>query len=169
MKLIPHPDGRLFIIKLATDADAPVVRTLVNSAYKELADMGLNYTATYQDEETTRERMAKGRTYLLCDGEKVIGTIHLREVQTASQEKCAYIGQFGILPAYKRNKLGSLMMDFVEEIAQSEGYRQVQLDTAKPAQHLVELYLKRGYHIIGDTHYEGKTYESWIFEKNLEA
>ncbi|MBK9322912.1 MAG: hypothetical protein IPM97_08215 [Bdellovibrionaceae bacterium] len=41
------------------------IRQLVNSAYKELADVGLNYTATYQDEIVTRERISKGKALLL--------------------------------------------------------------------------------------------------------
>jgi len=158
-----------YLIRLATTEDAPAIRRLVNQAYQELADMGLNYTATYQDEEITLQRMRKGRCYLLLDGQKVIGTILLYEDDYLKRsKKCAYVGQFGIHPDYKRKKLGSLLMDYVEKIALEEGYASIQLDTAKPATHLVNWYLKRDYRIIADGHWHGKTYESWIFEKPLE-
>ena len=52
-------------IRLAVETDIPSVRRLVNEAYRELADDGLNYTASYQDEVTTGQRMQKGRCFLL--------------------------------------------------------------------------------------------------------
>lgn len=58
-------------------------------------------------------------------------------------------------------------MNFCEDLAKSEGLDAVQLDTAKPALHLVTWYQKQGYKIVGETKWEGKTYESWIFEKEM--
>ncbi len=157
-----------FHIRLANDSDVPAVRQLVNQAYKELSDMGLNYTATYQDEKVTQDRMKKGRCFLLLDDERIIGTILLYEEDYLKRsKKCAYVGQFGIHPEYKRKRLGSLLMDHVEKIALEECYESIQLDTAKPATHLVDWYLKREYQIIADDKWDGKTYESWIFEKPL--
>lgn len=148
--------------------EASSVRVIANAAYKELADMGLNYTATFQDEEETRRRMAQGRTLLVQDSEgAAIGTILMFESNKITGRKSAYFGQFGFLPEYKGRGLGSRVMDFVEDLARREGYECAQLDTAKPAQHLVDMYLKRGYRIVGETHFEGKTYDSWIFEKDL--
>jgi hypothetical protein len=46
-------------VRPVKDSDIPAIRLLVNSAYKELSDMGLNYTGTYQDEEVTRNRINK--------------------------------------------------------------------------------------------------------------
>lgn len=155
-------------IRLATRQDVSNVRRLVNEAYQELAQLGLNYTATYQDETVTLERMEKGRCFLLIDAGQIIGTIifydhdHLQR-----QKKCAYLGQFGIDPRYKRKGLGTLLMNYVEELAAKEGYESIQLDTAKPATHLVDWYLKRKYQIIAEEQWEGKTYQSWIFEKEL--
>jgi GNAT superfamily N-acetyltransferase len=157
-----------YLIRLSTDSDVAAVRLLVNQAYKELADMGLNYTATFQDEEKTRQRMNRGRCFLLLDGERIIGTISIHDEDYLKRsKKCAYVAQFGIHPDYKRKKLGSLLMDHVEKLAVDDGYASIQLDTAKPATHLVAWYLKRGYQIIADYKWAGKTYESWIFEKEL--
>jgi predicted N-acetyltransferase YhbS len=157
-----------YIIRLATDADVSNIRLLVNEAYKELADLGLNYTATYQNEEVTRERMQKGRCFVLLDGELIIGTILFFDRDYLNRnKKCGYVGQFGIHPNYKRKGLGHLLMDYVESLAVQEGYESLQLDTAKPATHLVNWYLKREYQIIASTKWEGKTYESWIFERSL--
>ena len=63
--------------RLVSDQDIPRVRLLVNAAYKELADKGLNYTATYQDEEITRERISQGRAFVLEKDDQLIGTVLL--------------------------------------------------------------------------------------------
>ncbi len=164
---IINKNGNRFSLRWARESDVSVIRRIVNQAYKELADMGLNYTATFQDEDETRTRMAKGRTLVIEEGDVVVGTILMFEENKISARRSAYLGQFGILPSHKKLGLGSRVMDFMEDLARSEGYECIQLDTAKPAEHLVQLYLKRGYKIVSDTRFEGKTYESWIFEKDL--
>lgn len=156
-----------FSLRWATLDEAPVVRKIANAAYQELADMGLNYTATYQNDEETRSRMAEGRTLMVEINSSPVGTITMREENKISQRRSAYLGQFGFLPEFKGRGLGTRVMDYMEELAKSEGYECVQLDTAKPAEHLVKMYLKRGYKIVGDTHFTDKTYDSWIFEKDL--
>ncbi|MGE3759066.1 MAG: GNAT family N-acetyltransferase [Pseudobdellovibrionaceae bacterium] len=154
-------------IRQVVEQDIPQIRTLVNSAYKELADMGLNYTATYQDEKLTRERVAKGRAFALEKDGRIIGTVLLRQKNYFTGRKSAYVSQLAILPELKKSGLGNLLMDLCEAIARNEGFDSIQLDTAKPAKHLVSWYLRRGYQIIGATQWDGKTYESWIFEKSL--
>ena len=151
----------------AQDHHVPEIRVLVNTAYKELSDMGLNYTATYQDEEKTRERMKEGKTFILLDENRIIATILYFQKNEITRKHTAYVGQFGVSPEYKRMGLGNMLMDHCENLARKEGYEAIQLDTAKPATHLVNWYLKRGYQIVGSAHWEGKTYESYIFEKAL--
>ena len=58
-------------------------------------------------------------------------------------------------------------MNYCENLAKNENYEAIQLDTAIPARHLVDWYKKRGYIIVGETHWDGKTYDSYIFEKSL--
>lgn len=156
-----------FNIRFVKDEDIPQIRALVNHAYKELADMGLNYTATYQNEEITRDRISKGRAYVLEKDGRLLGTILLTVENYFTGRKSAYISQFAVHPKYKKQGLGSILMDHCEDLARQEKFEAIQLDTAKPAEHLVRWYQKRGYKIVGEDHYEGKTYESWIFEKDL--
>lgn len=161
-------DGSAFLLRLANHGDVGAIRQLVNAAYKELSDRGLNYTATYQDDEITWSRMQGAKTYVLTRSSEIVGTILCKDYDfTGKERRSAYVGQFGIHPSYKRMGLGSRMMDYIEQVAQQENYDCIQLDTAKPATHLVRLYEKRGYRIIAETRFDGKTYESWIFEKPL--
>lgn len=154
-------------ISLAEERHVPSLRLLLNSAYKELADRGLNYTATFQDEAETLKQIRSGRAYLFFDQDRLIGTINIREENWFTNRNSAYLGKFAVLPSLKKNGLGGKIMVFAEALALSEGYESLQLDTAKPAEHLVNWYQKLGYKIIGETHFEGKTYDSWIFEKVL--
>lgn len=152
-------------IRIVEDKDIPALRKLVNLAYQELADLGLNYTATYQDEATTRERVSSGRAFVVFKQNQMIATVLFSKKNYFTDQNTAYVGQLAVHPDFKKQGWGDRLMDLCENLAQKENYRGIQLDTAKPAQHLVTWYLKRGYKIVGETHWEGKTYDSWIFEK----
>lgn len=158
----------VYSLSLATNRDIPEIRKLVNSAYKELADIGLNYTATYQDEIETKQRMSQGRCFVLRDPTRIVATILFYEKNHFTNKKTAYVGQFGVLPELKKSGLGTRLMNYCELLAQNEKYEAIQLDTAIPAKHLVSWYTKRGYNIVGEMHWEGKTYDSYIFEKSFE-
>jgi ribosomal protein S18 acetylase RimI-like enzyme len=152
-------------LRQATQDDIPALRKLVNQAYQELADLGLNYTAVDQDEEKTRERLNKGRAFVLTAENNLIATVLLSAENHFTEKNTAYVSQFAVAPKFKKSGLGSLLMDHCESLAQLEKFEGVQLDTAKPAKHLVNWYLKRGYQIVGEKHWDGKTYDSFIFEK----
>jgi hypothetical protein len=52
---------------------------LLHRAYKRLADMGLNFVATHQDEDYTKRYLKKGECYVLTDkNNSLIGTIPSR-------------------------------------------------------------------------------------------
>lgn len=159
--------GRSYLLRSAGHSDVPELRRLVNSAYKELSDQGLNYTATFQDEETTLRRLSEGTAFVLLDEQKIIATILLSEKNFSTGTRSAYLSQFAVSPPYKKAGIGRFLMDFCEELARKKGYQTVQLDTAKPAEHLVRWYLKLGYRVVGEAYWEGKTYESYIFEKDI--
>lgn len=163
---IQHRSLKLLMRK-SIDNDVPGIRVLVNRAYRELADLGLNYTAAYQDEETTRERIRRGRAFVLLLGAEIIGTVLISSQNQFTNRMTGYISQLAVAPKFKRAGIGSLLMDWCEGFARAKNFADVQLDTAKPAEHLVKWYLSRGYVIVGETHWEGKTYDSWIFEKSL--
>ena len=163
-------ESEKFQICLAQDSDISLITKLLNSAYKELADMGLNYTASYQNEIKTKERISEGRCFVLKNNEnKIIGTILITIKNHFTNNHTAYLGQFGILPEYKSSGLGTRLLEFCEGIAMNEGFSGMQLDTAIPAKHLVDWYQRRDYKIIGQLHFDGKTYNSYVFEKIFES
>lgn len=156
-----------YFLRRASTGDVPALRTLVNSAYKELSDMGLNYTATDQNEEKTLERINKGIAFVLLKESEIVATILFSEENHFTKRHTAYISQFAVNPSLKKSGLGTFLMNYCEDLALQKKYHGVQLDTAIPAKHLVQWYQKRGYDIVGETHWEGKTYRSYIFEKSF--
>lgn len=157
-----------FPVQLATEADVPALRLLVNAAYRQLADMGLNFTGTYQDERVTRERMQGREVYLICIEHELVGTISLHSEQQAERQ-VLYITQFAVAPTHQRQGIGAHLLQLAERRAKELGLAALQLDTAAPATHLVAMYRKAGYQVIREVQWEGKTYKSYIMEKQLIA
>ena len=156
-----------YSIRVANEDDISAIRRLVNLAYQELAEHGWNYTATYQDEDETRRRLERDITFVIESHGEIIGTVAFPADIHATFRKTGYISQLGIHPRLKRQGLGNLLMDLCEKYAMENGYEGIQLDTAKSAEHLVNWYLKRGYQIVGEAQWEGKSYPSWIFKKSF--
>jgi GNAT superfamily N-acetyltransferase len=159
-------------IRLATEDDVPKLRALVNAAYSELNDLGLNFTGTYQDEAMTRERMHGCEVYLVYEQGHLSATISLRTEtiftpESTTFERCLYVNQLAVHPDRKRRGLGTWLLDFAETRARQLNLQLLRLDTAKPAHHLVQLYQQRGYSIVDEVQWEGKTYRSYIMEKVL--
>ncbi|MDP3058805.1 MAG: GNAT family N-acetyltransferase, partial [bacterium] len=150
---------------LATDNDVPLLRRLVNEAYAYLADIGLNFTGTIQDEEVTRQRMSYNEVYLLHYGEKVIATVSLRADEGEGNGPFLEISQLAAAPSWQKKGFGRVLLDFAEGQARTRGIFLLQLNTAVPAKHLVAMYLGWGFEICEEVQWDGKNYRSYIMEK----
>jgi GNAT superfamily N-acetyltransferase len=148
---------------------------LIRRAYKALADIGFNYTGAYQDEAVTLQRIKESECYVLVEDGVLVGTItlHLRSRYHTGKNiwyarpDVAVCGQFAVEPTRQRQGLGSKLMDCVERRAVELGVRELALDTAERAEHLVRFYTKRNYRFIDFIQHEGKTYRSVILSKAL--
>ena len=146
---------------------------LLHRSYKRLADMGLNFIATKQDAEYTRKYMEKGECYVLNEGEKLTGTIfyYLKTFNDApdifKREDTVLFGKFAVDPSCQNLGLGSRLMDFIENLAISNGKKQIVLDTSEKALHLIDYYNKRGYEIVQHWQWPDVNYRSVVMRKNL--
>lgn len=154
------------MIRLANAEDVPSLRVLVNQAYSQLADLGLNFTGTYQDERITRDRMQGKEVYLAFLDDRLVGTVSLG-VETKEQGPVLYINQFAVDPAHQRLGIGGILLRLAEKRAAELGLLDLQLDTAVPAEHLVNMYARAGYQVIREVRWPGKTYNSYIMQKRL--
>lgn len=78
-----------------------------------------------------------------------------------------YVNALAVDPALQRSGWGSLLLDRLENEAARRGLGRVGLDTAKPATELIAWYERRGYRVVGNVHWEGKTYDSVVMHKTL--
>lgn len=162
------------VIRLLRTEDSLVEMTwLLNLAYRSLAQMGLNYTASYQDVATTAERIEDAETYVADLKGRIVGTITLYagdpDLTCAwyARPDVAHFGQFAVLPELQGQGIGSALIAVVEDRARALGKAELALDTAEPATHLVDLYKKRGYRTVSVIQWNGKSYRSLVLSKAL--
>jgi N-acetylglutamate synthase-like GNAT family acetyltransferase len=154
-------------VRRATDADVPALRRLVNMAYRDLGDMGLNFAGVDQDDDLTRRRMRGREVYLLVTNEDLIGTVSLELKESPSEGSFVNVLQLAVHPQHQRQGIGSRLMGLAERRAKELGVSIVRLDTAIPATHLIGWYATRGYVSINEMQRPGKTYRSVVMEKRL--
>ena len=146
---------------------------LLHRAYKRLADMGLNFVATYQSAEHTQKYFTKGECYVLISNEELAGTVfyytkmwdNAPEIYKMSDS--VLVGKFAVEPELQNLGLGSKLMDFVESRAAKNNKKRVVLDTSEKALHLIEYYNKRGYKYQHHWQWPEVNYKSVVLSKEL--
>ena len=146
---------------------------LLHRAYKQLADMGLRFLATHQDDSITLDRITRGKCYLGLIDDTVISTVTLYPIHEThgtpwyDKEDVAHFGQFGVEPRLQKQGIGDIMMDYVEQVAKEESIRELALDTSEKAEHLIRYYTRRGYRFVEHTQWPEVNYRSVIMTKTL--
>lgn len=147
---------------------------LLHRAYAELAERGLNFTATDQTVETTRRRVERGRTFLAELDGKVAGTITLYtetsewQPRYYSRQGVAFFGQFGVDPSARGLGIGRLLHQKVVDLARELGVKELALDTSDQAHHLILLYQSWGYRVVDRHEFSGTiNYASVIMARHL--
>jgi predicted N-acetyltransferase YhbS len=163
------------IRRLAADDSVENLTALLHRAYATLGARGWNYTAVDQTVEVTRERLAEGTCLVAADRDgRIVGTIMYNPPQTSydgspwlCRSDVAHLGQFGVEPSLQKGGIGARLMAAVEAMARADGAREIALDTAEPAVHLIDLYARCGYRFVEYAQWKGKRYRSVIMSKSL--
>ncbi len=162
-------------VRALTEADSLEELThLLNRAYAPLAAMGLRYTATYQDAAITRERIEGCECYVLERAGRLVGTVTFRDAARTQgcphydKAEVASFGQFGIEPSLQAQGLGRTLLAHVEDRARVTGAKEVALDTAEPAEHLIWWYTRLGYEFVEYAQWPSTNYRSVILSKRLD-
>jgi GNAT superfamily N-acetyltransferase len=154
------------------------ITDLLHRAYAPLAARGMAYVATHQSADVTRDRCARGLTWVgILDG-RIVATITLEPspatVKATSggdhylRPGIAKFQQFAVDPALKGTGLGGRMMDLIEAHAKELGARELALDTSVYATGLIAMYGKRGYRDVGPIDWRPSTnYPSVVLSKIL--
>ncbi|MTI48135.1 GNAT family N-acetyltransferase [Sporosalibacterium faouarense] len=151
------------------------ITILLNKAYKSLADIGLKYVASYQDDDVTLLRVNNAYRCIIGLWEnKIISTISIYTPKPSdnckwySNDFVAKIGQFAVLPELQRFGIGSRMMSLIEDEAKKmDGIKEIALDTAETAYHLIDYYKSRRYRYIETINWGVTNYNSVVLSKTL--
>lgn len=153
--------------------DIAAITTLLHRAYKPLADDGMRFYASFQDEAATRERFNSGHGFVAIACDKIIATVTIYD--TLQDNPCSWytvkgvwhFGQFAVDPNCQGIGIGSLLVDFAEHFARLQGARELALDTAENAIDLIDYYAARQYRQIGHVQWDVTNYRSVVMSKEL--
>jgi len=159
----------------AADDSVAALTALLHRAYAPLGQAGLNYTAVDQSEESTAYRIALGQCWLAVEspGQRFLGSLVVRLGQPQDtclhyrQPQWAVINQWGVEPTCQGRGIGQALLQQAEAWALAQGCQTIALDTAEPAQALIQRYQGWGYRPVGYTQWSGKTYRSVVLAKSL--
>lgn len=167
------PPAGISIRLLRSDDAIPELTALLRRAYAPLAARGLRYTATWQDDATTRRRCERGECLVALDGARIVGTIVWYRTAPESgaewyrRPDVAHFGQFGVEPDRKSGGIGRALLDEVERRAAAAGFAEIACDTAAPADELIAMYTRRGFRLVGRVQWGPTNYESVVLSKPL--
>ncbi len=150
------------------------ITNLLHRAYARLGAMGLNYTAVDQSPDVTAQRIAGGQCYVVEVGAKLAGTIVVKP--TYRENDCEYftragvaaVHQFAVDPEIQGKGIGRALLQASENWARDQGFRELAMDTAEQAAHLIKLYTALGYAHVGFVQWPGKVYRSLVLSKALQ-
>lgn len=161
-------------IRLIDDGDSfEDLTALLHAAYARLAAMNLQYMATDQAVDVTRDRASKGECYVAVLDKDLIGTVTLTAPGAYTHNAwyarpdVAVFSQFAVWPDRQGKGVGRRMVDFLEQRAAEMGVGELACDTAEPAQHLVEWYRRLGYRIVDTAKWGHTNYQTLILSKRL--
>lgn len=164
---------------LAPADSLEALTALLHRAYARLAAMGLNYTAVDQSVATTERRVAGGRCFVVERGGALAGTVTVngpwdaallpgaRECAWYLRRDVAHLHQLAVDPAHQGHGLGDRLVAACEQWAREQGFRAIALDTAQPADHLRQRYVRLGYAEVDSVQWAGKRYRTVIMVKPL--
>jgi len=146
---------------------------MLHRAFSLIGEMGIPCSCVNQSPEVTRQRVDRGDCFVALSNGVVVGTITLYAPDSASDSKhyrdmrVASIRQLGVDPLLQGQGVGTALIRLAESWARRSGYTGLALDTPEAAGHLIDYYLRQGFHIRETFQFSGRPYASVIFIKSL--
>jgi GNAT superfamily N-acetyltransferase len=157
-------------------SDAAELTGLLNHAYQELQDRGLNFTAATQNIETTRRRVSEGACWVIEHNGRIAATLTMSVPPSddiaslsnfAQQPHTGWLCQVAVAPELRGRAAAKVLFDAACEWAVGENITTVGLDTAVPAEHLATMYSRWGFEQVDTVQFPGKTYASVVMTKQI--
>lgn len=164
--------NNILIRRFTKDDSISELTALLHRAYKQLADMGLYFVATYISDEEAKLLIDRGECFIAELNGKIIGSILLyakgkNNPPLYLREDVSVFGKFAVEPEYQKSGIGDKLMKYIEDYVKSKGVKILALDTAEQAQHLIDYYSRRGYKFAGYHKWGMVNYRSVIMSKEL--
>jgi GNAT superfamily N-acetyltransferase len=146
---------------------------MLHRAYRPLAEAGLNFLASHQDDEMTLKRLSKGTCFVAESQGRIIATICYRRAGLMKgspwyeRPEVAYFGQFAVEPQMQRQGVGSMLLAHIEQQAQRDGAHELAFDTSEQASQLIDYYRRRGYRFIEYVKWDVVNYRSMLMSKTV--
>lgn len=134
----------------ATEADAPAISALVNSAYRgDSSRRGWTTEAHLLDGQRTDPqeiltKITSINTYVLV-GRQQNEIIGCCELAKQDETKELYFGMFSIKPTSQNSGLGKLFLNYVEHLARDWKLKKIKMTVITLRTELIEYYKRRGY------------------------
>ena len=142
-------------ITIATPADAPALKDLLEAAYRgDSARAGWNHEADILDDERIERDeldalLADPAVTILTarDSEALIGCVAV----TRKDARLAYLGMLCVLPTLQSGGLGRRLLDAAEDHARALGIPAMEMTVIDSRETLIAWYERRGYARTGET------------------
>jgi RimJ/RimL family protein N-acetyltransferase len=146
---------------------------LLHRAYRALAEQGMRFVASFQEEATTRKRIAGNECWVAVLDGRLVGTVTFVEAAATGgsswydRSDVASLHQFGVEPDLQRGGIGTALIEVCERRARETGAAELALDTSEHAAHLIDWYERRGYRQVDRVDWDATNYESVVLSLAL--
>lgn len=149
------------------------VSDIIRQAFKKQAEIldisekeYPNYVA-FEKSNSIFNALDKGENvYLLICDEIPAGTIRFN--QNISCKSKGYINRLAVLPEYRGNDFGKILMDFAEGELRKAGVKKIEISIVKDFVKLENYYISLGYSFVKDCKYDSLPFEVRFLEKALD-
>ncbi|MBK6291339.1 MAG: GNAT family N-acetyltransferase [Ignavibacteria bacterium] len=156
------------------DDDIERITDVIHKGYAVLAVNGLRFWGTHQSAKDTLDRLNKGAGFVAVLDGVIVGTVTIRppdpesEVEFYRHPTTWILNQFAVLPEHAGKGIGRALHDHAVTHAMQKGATRVALDTANAAEHLIAMYKRWGYAVVGTCDWRPFTnYESVVMLRTL--
>jgi GNAT superfamily N-acetyltransferase len=163
----------LVIRDYSSSESIPEMTQLLRDAYAHLAQKGLRYLATYQDDVMTARRLGRGFPLVVYLEGRLVGTATLypprldSPVEWYRRPEVFHFGQFGVRPELQKQGIGARLLRALEDRARARGGSELACDTAEQAEHLRSWYEREGFRVVGSMKWQVTNFQSVVMSKTL--
>src|SRR5438874_6493419 len=128
--------------KASPSEGGDVDRVLRSAFTPYVRELGRELTADYY--AWVGAAVERGDVYVALEAGQVLGV-----AVTERRDEDLYIDRLGVDPSRQGSGLGGWLLVRLEELARSSGLTAMSLETAEMMEHLIRLYRRHGFEIVG--------------------